>query len=73
MDSLQKDVLDVVRRHIRAVAQNSPVNCQVKNEGEVNLFEMSVEIDSCASRNNSSGGGGTTMIRPATVTLNASP
>jgi cell division topological specificity factor MinE len=67
MDALQKDVLEVVKRHID-VAQNSPVNCQVKNEGDVNLFEMSVEIDSCASRNGTNGNK-STMIRPATVTL----
>eukprot|EP00551_Chaetoceros_affinis_P001740 CAMPEP_0203652770 /NCGR_PEP_ID=MMETSP0088-20131115/30883_1 /ASSEMBLY_ACC=CAM_ASM_001087 /TAXON_ID=426623 /ORGANISM="Chaetoceros affinis, Strain CCMP159" /LENGTH=128 /DNA_ID=CAMNT_0050512425 /DNA_START=135 /DNA_END=521 /DNA_ORIENTATION=+ len=77
MDALQKDVLEVVKRHI-AVAQNSPVNCQVKNEGEVNLFEMSVEIDSCASRNGTKGSriegrsGKSTVIRPARVTLQAS-
>mmetsp|Transcript_14936 Transcript_14936/g.21876 ORF Transcript_14936/g.21876 Transcript_14936/m.21876 type:complete len:105 (+) Transcript_14936:114-428(+) len=56
MDHLQRDVLEVVKRHIQ-VAQNSPINCQVKNEGEVNLFEMSVEID------------GTSGGRPASVTL----
>jgi len=43
MDALQKDVLEVVQRHIK-VAQDSPINCQVKNEGNINLFEMSVEI-----------------------------
>ena len=69
MDELQKDVLEVVKRHI-AVAQNSPVNCQVKNDGDVNLFEMSVEIDSCASRNGAGGGG--SNIRPTKVTLQAS-
>ena len=65
-----------MKQHI-AVAQNSPVNCQVKNEGEVNLFEMSVEIDSCTSRNGTKGsgsegrGGKSTVIRPAKVTLQA--
>lgn len=73
MDELQKDVLGVVKRHI-AVAQNSPINCQVKNDGDVNLFEMSVEIDSCASRNGmgGSGDGRGSNIRPAKVTLQAS-
>ena len=76
MDLLQKDVLEVVKRHIDGVASNSPVNCQVKNEGEVNLFEMSVEIDSAVSRNvgGVGGGGGQQQkaIRPATVTLQTS-
>ncbi len=84
MDALQKDVLDVVKRHIAGVAQNSPVNCQVKNEGEVNLFEMSVEIDSFGASRNSmrgngigiggrnNGNGRSTVIRPARVTLQAS-
>jgi len=54
MDRLQDDVLNVVKRHIE-VAQNSPINCQVRNEGDVNLFEMSVEIED-ASRNNTRDG-----------------
>jgi cell division topological specificity factor MinE len=79
MDALQNDVLDVVKRHIAGVAQHSPVNCQVKNDGDVNLFEMSVEIDSCTSRNNimNNGDGNemkknrgmNSMIRPARVSL----
>ena len=79
MDALQNDVLDVVKRHIAGVTQHSPVNCQVKNDGDVNLFEMSVEIDSCTSRNNimNNGDGNemkknrgmNSMIRPARVSL----
>mmetsp|Transcript_6291 Transcript_6291/g.9137 ORF Transcript_6291/g.9137 Transcript_6291/m.9137 type:complete len:108 (+) Transcript_6291:257-580(+) len=48
MDALQQDVLEVVQRHIQ-IARNRPVNCQVKNEGDVNLFEMSVELDGRAN------------------------
>lgn len=56
MEALQKDVLAVVERHIQ-VARNRPVNFNVKNEGEVNLFEMSVEL----------GGnrGGTVSVQPS--------
>mmetsp|Transcript_14773 Transcript_14773/g.43144 ORF Transcript_14773/g.43144 Transcript_14773/m.43144 type:complete len:109 (-) Transcript_14773:475-801(-) len=55
MEALQKDVLAVVERHIQ-ISQNRPVNFNVKNEGEVNLFEMSVEL----------GGnrGGTVSVQP---------
>jgi len=61
MDKLQDDVLNVVKRHIE-VAQNSPINCQVRNEGDVNLFEMSVEIGD-ASKNSTVSG------RKASITL----
>ena len=33
-----------LQRHIQ-VAKNTPVNCQIRNEGDVNLFEMAVEVD----------------------------
>ena len=80
MDLLQKDVLEVVQRHLKVV-ENSPVNCNVKHDGDVNLFEMSVEIDSFSStntnRHNNNGGGATggggvvgmRGIRPARITL----
>jgi len=45
MTRLQQDVLSVVQRHIRAVAQDRPVQFQVKKDGEVDLFEMQVELD----------------------------
>mmetsp|Transcript_2739 Transcript_2739/g.5902 ORF Transcript_2739/g.5902 Transcript_2739/m.5902 type:complete len:106 (-) Transcript_2739:432-749(-) len=45
MEALQKDVLAVVEKHVQ-IAQNRAVNFNVKNEGEVNLFEMSVELGS---------------------------
>ncbi len=45
------------------MSKNSPINCQVKNDGEVNLFEMSVEI------NNPSSGGSS---RQNSVTIQAS-
>eukprot|EP00567_Pseudictyota_dubia_P005437 CAMPEP_0197438382 /NCGR_PEP_ID=MMETSP1175-20131217/5400_1 /TAXON_ID=1003142 /ORGANISM="Triceratium dubium, Strain CCMP147" /LENGTH=115 /DNA_ID=CAMNT_0042968101 /DNA_START=221 /DNA_END=568 /DNA_ORIENTATION=+ len=54
MEALQKDVLAVVERHIQ-VAQNRPVNFNVKNEGDVNLFEMSVELG---------GNRGTVSVQP---------
>jgi len=64
MDALQKDVLDVVRRHIAGVAETgSAVQCVVKNEGDVKLFEMSVEIDGLRN---------VTSVGVGGVTLNAS-
>mmetsp|Transcript_39593 Transcript_39593/g.45104 ORF Transcript_39593/g.45104 Transcript_39593/m.45104 type:complete len:116 (-) Transcript_39593:259-606(-) len=54
MDKLQDDVLNVVKRHIE-VAQNTPINCQVRNEGDVSLFEMSVEIDDTSKNNTKAG------------------
>lgn len=83
MDLLQKDVLEVVQKHLKVI-ENSPVNCNVKHDGDVNLFEMSVEIDSFSStntnrNNNGAAAGGmagmrgrNTMIRPARITLQAS-
>jgi len=59
MDKLQDDVLNVVKRHIE-VAQNSPINCQVRVEGDVNLFEVSVEIDD-TSKNNTGRRSATTL------------
>jgi hypothetical protein len=41
-----------LQRHIQ-VANNSPVNCQIRNEGEVNLFEMAVEVDVNGRRSSS--------------------
>lgn len=45
MDDLQRDVLQVVERHIK-IAQNRPVNFTVSLEGDTHLFEMSVELAS---------------------------
>uniref|UniRef100_A0A7S2S877 Cell division topological specificity factor n=1 Tax=Eucampia antarctica TaxID=49252 RepID=A0A7S2S877_9STRA len=58
MKLLQQDVLEVVQRHI-SVSKNRPVNFQIKNEGEVDLFEMTVEL----SRNR--GGGATVSVQTA--------
>eukprot|EP00956_Cyclotella_meneghiniana_P000754 scaffold816_cov43-Cyclotella_meneghiniana.AAC.4 len=44
MEALQKDVMDVVQKHIRA-AQARTASFNVKNEGDINLFEMSVELN----------------------------
>lgn len=44
MEALQKDVMDVVQKHIRA-AKTRTASFNVKSEGEVNLFEMSVELN----------------------------
>ncbi|KAL7472932.1 hypothetical protein ACHAXS_013312 [Conticribra weissflogii] len=44
MEALQRDVMDVVQKHIRA-AKARTANFSVKNEGDINLFEMSVELN----------------------------
>lgn len=48
MEDLQRDVLQVVERHIK-IAQNRPANFTVSSEGDIRLFEISVEL---ASRQN---------------------
>jgi len=45
MEALQRDVMEVVQKHIRA-AKARTANFSVKNEGDINLFEMSVELNS---------------------------
>jgi len=40
-----RDVMEVVQKHIRA-AKARTANFSVKNEGDINLFEMSVELNS---------------------------
>ena len=55
MTLLQQDDLEVVQRHIQAVAQNKPVQFNVKKEGDVDLFEMQVELH--ASRGNAGASG----------------
>lgn len=49
MEALQRDVLEVVQKHIQ-VAKNKPVQCQVNSEGQVNLFEMAVELSQSTAR-----------------------
>mmetsp|Transcript_9063 Transcript_9063/g.12551 ORF Transcript_9063/g.12551 Transcript_9063/m.12551 type:complete len:108 (-) Transcript_9063:26-349(-) len=44
MEALQRDVLEVVQKHIQ-VAKKRPANFQVRSEGDVSLFEMSVELE----------------------------
>ncbi|KAL3794199.1 hypothetical protein HJC23_012906 [Cyclotella cryptica] len=44
MEALQKDVMEVVQKHIRA-AKARTASFNVKSEGEINLFEMSVELN----------------------------
>lgn len=69
MDALQQDVLAVVRKHIgisNANAKNSSAQigmdgngnfeCSVRDEGDVCLFEMSVEIDGNTHRNGRGNG-----------------
>lgn len=44
MEALQRDVMDVVQKHLRAAkAQTASFN--VKDEGDCQLFEMSVELN----------------------------
>lgn len=49
MEALQRDVMEVVQKHIRAAKANS-ASFNVKSEGDVNLFEMSVELNEKAGR-----------------------
>lgn len=49
MEALQRDVLEVVQKHID-IAKNKPVQVQVSSEGQVSLMEMSVELESPAHR-----------------------
>jgi septum formation topological specificity factor MinE len=62
MEALQKDVLEVVRRHIAGVAAHvqdeNGIKCGVKKEGNVAFFEMSVEIDAAASSSGAGAGAG---------------
>jgi septum formation topological specificity factor MinE len=62
MEALQKDVLEVVRRHIAGVAAHvqdeNGIKCGVKKEGNVAFFEMSVEIDAAASSSGAGAGSG---------------
>mmetsp|Transcript_12269 Transcript_12269/g.17674 ORF Transcript_12269/g.17674 Transcript_12269/m.17674 type:complete len:110 (+) Transcript_12269:77-406(+) len=50
MAKFQNDVMEVVRKHIK-LAKNEPVSFQVKQEGNVNLFEMQVELDEEKKKN----------------------
>lgn len=49
MEALQRDVLEVVTRHIQ-VAKNGPMQMNFNYEGQVNLFEMSVELEAQGAR-----------------------
>ncbi len=61
MEALQKDVLEVLQRHIHVVKSGSGsapggvtgnmVSCNMRSEGDVCLFEMSVEIDGIQNYN----------------------
>jgi len=50
MELLQQDVLSVVKKHVSAVAKDKPIQFQVRNDGEVNLMEMQVELESSRGR-----------------------
>eukprot|EP00585_Thalassiosira_rotula_P012501 CAMPEP_0196132498 /NCGR_PEP_ID=MMETSP0910-20130528/2094_1 /TAXON_ID=49265 /ORGANISM="Thalassiosira rotula, Strain GSO102" /LENGTH=112 /DNA_ID=CAMNT_0041392113 /DNA_START=87 /DNA_END=425 /DNA_ORIENTATION=+ len=56
MEALQRDVMEVVQKHVRA-AKARTASFNVKNEGEHQLFEMSVELNDVTSnqRNSSAG------------------
>eukprot|EP00541_Cyclophora_tenuis_P002200 CAMPEP_0116543578 /NCGR_PEP_ID=MMETSP0397-20121206/1642_1 /TAXON_ID=216820 /ORGANISM="Cyclophora tenuis, Strain ECT3854" /LENGTH=110 /DNA_ID=CAMNT_0004067699 /DNA_START=25 /DNA_END=360 /DNA_ORIENTATION=+ len=45
MDALQADVLHVVKEHIR-FTKKGPVQIQLNKDGDVTVFEMSVELES---------------------------
>ena len=42
-EQLQKDVMEVVQRHLNDVQARSP-QFQVRQDGDVSMFEMQVEI-----------------------------
>lgn len=50
MDALQRDVMQVVKKHIQSVKNEGPVQMSFNYEGEVSLFEMSVELDAPGPR-----------------------
>ncbi|KAL7553143.1 hypothetical protein ACHAWF_017616 [Thalassiosira exigua] len=58
MEALQRDVMEVVQKHIQA-AKAKTASFNVKNEGDCQLFEMSVELNDIlgdarsSTRNNS--------------------
>mmetsp|Transcript_2175 Transcript_2175/g.3231 ORF Transcript_2175/g.3231 Transcript_2175/m.3231 type:complete len:109 (+) Transcript_2175:146-472(+) len=45
MEALQQDVFKVVQKHV-TLAENRPIRMNVNNDGNVSLFEMSVELQS---------------------------
>eukprot|EP00544_Gedaniella_sp_CCMP2646_P007297 CAMPEP_0202489826 /NCGR_PEP_ID=MMETSP1361-20130828/7434_1 /ASSEMBLY_ACC=CAM_ASM_000849 /TAXON_ID=210615 /ORGANISM="Staurosira complex sp., Strain CCMP2646" /LENGTH=106 /DNA_ID=CAMNT_0049119625 /DNA_START=34 /DNA_END=354 /DNA_ORIENTATION=- len=49
MEALQKDVLEVVKKHID-IAKDKPVQVKVNSHRDVSLMEMCVELDSGGSR-----------------------
>lgn len=42
--ALQKELLECVQRHIK-VANGANINIAVKNEGQLDIFEMQVPVD----------------------------
>ena len=44
MNKLQSDVMEIVRQHIK-VAEGRPISFNIKQTGDVNLFEMQIEIN----------------------------
>mmetsp|Transcript_8446 Transcript_8446/g.14690 ORF Transcript_8446/g.14690 Transcript_8446/m.14690 type:complete len:109 (+) Transcript_8446:58-384(+) len=44
MEALQRDVMEVVQKHVHA-ANARTASFNVKNEGECQMFEMSVELN----------------------------
>jgi len=44
VEQLQNDVMKVVEQHIQ-IAKNEPISFNIKQDGQVNLFEMCLQID----------------------------
>mmetsp|Transcript_23384 Transcript_23384/g.35439 ORF Transcript_23384/g.35439 Transcript_23384/m.35439 type:complete len:99 (+) Transcript_23384:170-466(+) len=44
METFQQDVFEVVQKHV-SVAKNRPMRMNVNNDGDISLFELSVELD----------------------------
>lgn len=51
-EKLQREVMEIVKRHIH-VAENRSPQFQVKQEGDVSLFEMQVELQSAEEKSSS--------------------
>ena len=44
VQQLQADVMKIVQQHI-SIAKNEPITFNIKQDGQVNLFEMQIQID----------------------------
>ena len=48
MEALQKDVLEVVKKHIDIVKDTKPVQVKVNSDRDISLMEMCVELETAS-------------------------